>query len=218
MMSGQPFLPLYFEEEDDDLWQVLAAIEPENRARLVKVALRQAFLGSLPPAETRFEGTDSEDISPNRESIARKNAHRENDWIGSDSREYDTRASVIRDNDCRASDRGDNERRASESGSYDRERSSNDAHKEIVLDFSLEDLFIPPSTPTTPTLPQAIKDRAVPDAVEQIPSCPTAIEQGTAQISPWENLLYNIIGTEDDQEVLTIFRTTNLQKERITTL
>lgn len=193
MMSEQPFLPLYFEEEDDDLWQVLAAIKPENRARLVKAALRQAFLGSLPPAETRFEGTDSEDISPNRESIARKNAHRENDWIDNDSREHN--------------------RRASENGSYDRERSGDDGHTESELDFSFEDLFIPTSTPTTPTLPQAIKDRAVPDAVEQIPSCPTAIEQGTAQISSWENLLYNIIGTEDDQEVLTIFRTTNLQRK-----
>lgn len=131
MMSGEPFLPLYFEEEDQDLWQVLASIPPENRAGVVKTALRQAF--SLNHENLNRDHVSDERIGHNHVSVDRV--------------EHD-------------------------------------------MEFTLEDLFVPAASASAENQQEAVRSDAGP-AAGHIDS-----------LSPWDNLLYNIIGTEDDEAVI----------------
>lgn len=45
MSSVQPFIPLYFGEEDQDLWQALCLVNSEKRSAYIKGVLRKHFLG-----------------------------------------------------------------------------------------------------------------------------------------------------------------------------
>lgn len=54
MMPFQPlFIPLYFDEAEEDLWLALQQIEPEKRSFFIKETLRQALLGT--PGEKPFK-------------------------------------------------------------------------------------------------------------------------------------------------------------------
>lgn len=45
MMSSQPlFIPLYFDEAEEDLWLALQQVEPEKRSSFVKEILRQVLV------------------------------------------------------------------------------------------------------------------------------------------------------------------------------
>jgi len=48
MIPVQPFLPLYFGDEDKDLWAFLAEIPAERRSSFVKEALREHLAGPRP--------------------------------------------------------------------------------------------------------------------------------------------------------------------------
>jgi hypothetical protein len=48
MLAQVSFIPLYFDEEEADLWQALQRIEPEKRSSFIKETLRQVLLRGNP--------------------------------------------------------------------------------------------------------------------------------------------------------------------------
>ena len=48
ILSQSSFIPLYFDEDEADLWQALQRIEPEKRSSFIKETLRQGLLRTLP--------------------------------------------------------------------------------------------------------------------------------------------------------------------------
>lgn len=60
MMSQPLFIPLYFDENDRDLWLTLQSVDPESRSLFIKETLRQSLLGGGPP-EPSLRPLGSED-------------------------------------------------------------------------------------------------------------------------------------------------------------
>lgn len=60
MMSQPLFIPLYFDEDDRDLWLTLQSVAPESRSLFIKETLRQSLLGGGPP-EPSLRPLGSED-------------------------------------------------------------------------------------------------------------------------------------------------------------
>ncbi|OLN28513.1 hypothetical protein [Desulfosporosinus metallidurans] len=48
ILSQSSFIPLYFDDDEADLWQALQRIEPEKRSSFIKETLRQGLLRTLP--------------------------------------------------------------------------------------------------------------------------------------------------------------------------
>lgn len=160
MKPGEPFLPLYFEEEDQDLWRVLASIPPENRSGVVKSALRQAFMG-----ETAAESLNHE----TRNSVS-------SDRVNENSFNHDktNHAHISHDNvNC------DEQAHNNGQGSLEND-----------VEFTLEGLFVPAASASAENQQEAVRSDAGPAAGPK------------DSLSPWDNLLYHIIGTEDDEAVI----------------
>lgn len=68
MITEQPFLPLFFNTEDEDLWEKLKKFPIERRSELTKHALRELFRGYpelliAPSCEDRVEAIEGAELS-----------------------------------------------------------------------------------------------------------------------------------------------------------
>lgn len=68
MITEQPFLPLFFNTEDEDLWEKLKKFPIEKRAELTKHALRELFRGYpelliAPSCDDRVEAIEGAELS-----------------------------------------------------------------------------------------------------------------------------------------------------------
>lgn len=68
MITEQPFLPLFFNTEDEDLWEKLKKFPIEKRAELTKHALRELFRGdpellTAPSCDDRVEVLEGAELS-----------------------------------------------------------------------------------------------------------------------------------------------------------
>lgn len=60
MPSQSSFIPLYFDEDEAELWQALQRIEPEKRSSFIKETLKQGLLRTLP--ETTLKEDSEHDL------------------------------------------------------------------------------------------------------------------------------------------------------------
>lgn len=58
--SQSSFIPLYFDEDEAELWQALQRIEPEKRSSFIKETLKQGLLRTLP--ETTLKEDSEHDL------------------------------------------------------------------------------------------------------------------------------------------------------------
>ena len=79
ILSQSSFIPLYFDEDEADLWQALQRIEPEKRSSFIKEILRQGLLGTLPKDTLKEDAEyDPEEIQDNAdEALEEKPEERE---------------------------------------------------------------------------------------------------------------------------------------------
>lgn len=59
MMTEQPFLPLFFNSEDKEIWEQLQKMPPEKRAETVKQALHEFFQARLEIQAERAEDSSA---------------------------------------------------------------------------------------------------------------------------------------------------------------
>ncbi|MHB8124860.1 MAG: hypothetical protein ACYDEJ_04310 [Desulfitobacteriaceae bacterium] len=137
----QPFVTLYFDEEDSDIWGALQLIEPEKRNSFIKGALRCVLVAGLNP-ESFYSGTWS---------LKQK----EDQLIHGHSEELAVQENSVAE-----------EIRVLETG---RENVSFDLTDLICTEESTSDCLV--------------------------------MSSNSSQ-APWEHLLYNVIGVEEDEVVL----------------
>ena len=78
ILSQSSFIPLYFDEDEVDLWQALQKIEPEKRSSFIKETLRQGLLGTLPKDTLKEDAEhDPEEIHDNADEVLEEKVEEE---------------------------------------------------------------------------------------------------------------------------------------------
>ena len=167
MTALHSFIPLYFGEEDQDIWAALCQIEPEQRPAVIKGMLRQTLLGDKDETPTA-----------------------------------DLPGTVPAEGEHGAERTADPAFRTDSPGFVDQDERS------LGPDFDLNDLFIPQPDRTADGSCQSEFDRSNTDTAEAIDSECILDDLPGPGHRPYpavQNLLINIIGQEDDEEIIRLF-------------
>lgn len=146
MIPSHPFVPLYFDEEDAAIWDMLCRVEPEERSSYIKEVLRQTLLNTGEPEQV-------DTLAMNR---------------GDDVPEQSGTEPVT-----------------------DMEDTGNQEPDLNLENFDLNDLFV---------MKEAASSGGNPSS---------------SNLAPWENLLVNVIGTEEDETVINVFRQASMSNKSI---
>ena len=202
MNTPHPFIPLYFGEEDQDIWAALCQTEPEHRSALVKELLRQALIGDKtfderadddangrvwPADRATRPGHQSSGLdltAGGDQTVQPEESDSENKQNASENVRFDLDSLFMPQammTPGRSNDGGDSQEVA---GGVVIDPVDADNETEFVSgqQFNLSDLFV-----TEFAGNQELTHPVKPE------------------LAPWENLLFNIIGTEDDENVIAAF-------------
>lgn len=182
MIFSQPFIPLYFEDDDGELWTALQQIEPERRSEFIKSVLRQTLLEQpqldqpfvkkvlgemLKESTGEISKESTEDIPKEGIGDIQKDTVEEIEKESFDKSIFDDVVTQIEPEhppDSRAHLERDSESEA----------------------FSLEALFI----------------GAAETDIQLRGSGPSDQPQVMTAATPWDYLLHSVIGEEDDETVI----------------